>query len=377
MAKPILLYTSIWEEQAENITNQILEAPEDEPIEIWMNTPGGSVTSGWTIMAAINEKKQGVNFTVLGDASSMGAIMLLFGKYNKAYDISNFLFHRAASFWEDLMTEEELKDIENRNKIIRKKMSARIDEALFTEVTGKTFDDMFNMDDRLDIRLTAQQAKKIGLIDEIVKLDPRKKAEIESRFIQDLAAISYPEKVITNKNVNIMGKLSDLIFGEKDSLLVGVIGESQFIYTKLEKGAKIKGIGKDAKPISGTFEAENKSITVVENEITSIAEVNKDKAEIEALKAEIKALKESQITVEDIAEVLVKMQEKQDAEIAALKADFAKAKITVSQPKLPLGEFKDDKVAPINKTAYEIKQEIEARAAERQALRDKEIKGGV
>lgn len=346
MAKPILLYTSIWEEQAEEITEKILESPEDEPIEIWMNTPGGSVSHGWSIMAALNEVKKEVNFTVLGDASSMGAIMLLFGTKNKAYDISNFLFHRAASFWEDVMNEDELKDIENRNKIIRKKMEARINEEMFIKVTGKTFDDIFDMSNRLDVRLNAQQAKKIGLIDEIVKLDVKKRQEIESQYFNSIAAISIPEqekeKVITNKNSNIMGKLSDLIFGEKDSLLVGQIGETQFVYTKLEKSAKVKGIGKDAKPISGTFEAESKSITIVENEITAIVEVDKSKAEIEALKAEIAELKANQITEAEIAEVFVKLMEKQENEIAALKEIIEKAKISKSNPKLPEGEFKND-----------------------------------
>jgi ATP-dependent Clp protease protease subunit len=165
MANPILLYTSIWEEKAEEITKQVLESPENEPIEIWMNTPGGSVSAGWSIMAAINEKKVDVNFTVLGDASSMGAIMLFFGKHNKAYDTSNILLHRAASFWEEVMTDEELNEVSKRNDVIRKKMSARIDESKFIDVTGKSFDDMFSMDERLDIRLTAKQAKEIGLID--------------------------------------------------------------------------------------------------------------------------------------------------------------------------------------------------------------------
>ena len=63
---------------------------------------------------------------------------------------------------------------------------------------------------------------------------------------------------------------------------------------------------------------------------------------MEAVKAELEALKKSQITAEDVAEVLVKMQEKQDAEIAALKAEFAKAKVTASNPKLPLGDFKQE-----------------------------------
>jgi len=377
MAKPILLYTSIWEEQAQEITEQILESPENEPIEIWMNSPGGSVTAGWSIIAALQDKEFNVN--VMGDASSMAFIMLLFAKKVTAYDTSNFLIHRAASWAEDYMNEDEIKDIENRNKIIRQKLEARIDESQFIKVTGKTFDDIFDMSNRLDVRLTSKQAKQIGLVDSIIKLDVKKRQEIESQYFNSIAAISIPEteKVITNKNSNIMGKLSDLIFGEKDSLLIGKIGESQFIYTKLEKGAKVKGIGKDAKPISGTFEAESKSITIVENEITAIVEVDKSQAKTEALEAKISELEKNQVTAEDIASVITKMFEARDEKIKALEADLAAAKGTKSSPKLPEGEFANDMQKQSGNKEYEIKKEIEARAAERQAQRDKEIKGGI
>lgn len=376
MAKPILLYTSIWEEQAEEITEKILESPEDEPIEIWMNSPGGSVTASWSIIAALQDKEFNVN--VMGDASSMAFIMLLFAKKVTAYDTSNFLIHRAASWAEDHMNEDEIKNIENRNKIIRQKLEARIDESQFIKVTGKTFDDIFDMSNRLDVRLTSKQAKQIGLVDSIIKLDVKKRQEIESQYFNSIAAISIPEteKVITNKNSNIMGKLSDLIFGEKDSLLVGQIGESQFIYTKLEKGAKVKGIGKDAKPISGTFEAESKSITIVENEITAIVEVDKSQAKTEALEAKISELEKNQVTAEDIASVITKMFEARDEKIKALETDLAAAKGTKSSPKLPEGEFANDMQKQSGNKEYEIKKEIEARAAERQAQRDKEIRGG-
>jgi ATP-dependent Clp protease protease subunit len=342
MAKPILLYSIISDEKVQEITQEILWRSEFEPLDIWINSPGGSVTAGWSLIAALDQHNRPINMTVMGDASSMAFFMLLFADYVNAYDSANFLIHRAASFWEPFMDEEELFDIETRNNLLRAKLEQRIDEQKFIAVTGKSFNDIFNMSQRLDVRLTANQAKEIGLVNEVITLNVAQRQEIEGRYFAEIAALSTPQKqVITNK-VNIMGKLSDLIFGEKDSLLVAQIGETQFVYTKLDKGSKIKAIGKDAKPIYGTFEAENKSITVVENEITAIAEVNKDKAELEAVKAELKALKESQITAEDVAEVLVKLQEKQDAEIAALKAEFCKAKITASSPKLPVGEFKQE-----------------------------------
>jgi ATP-dependent Clp protease, protease subunit len=367
MAKPILLYSIISDEKVQEITQEILWRSEFEPLDIWINSPGGSVTAGWSMIAALNDRKAPVNMTVMGDASSMAFFWLLFSDNVKAYDSSNFLIHRAASFWEPFMDEEELFDIETRNNLLRAKLEQRIDEQKFIEVTGKSFDDIFNMSQRLDVRLTANQAKEIGLVNEVIALNVAQRQEIEGRYFAEIAALSTPQKqVITNKNVNIMGKLSDLIFGEKDSLLVAVIGDTQVVYTKLDKGSKIKAIGKDAKPISGTFEAENKSITVVENEITAIAEVNKDKVELEAVKEELKALKDSQITAEDVAEVLVKMQEKQDAEIATLKAEFGKAKITASNPKLPLGEFKQEmkkedgltrreKIEAVQKEMYEAK----------------------
>jgi ATP-dependent protease ClpP protease subunit len=342
MAKPILLYSVIYSELAQEITEQILSTPKNQAIDIWLNSPGGSINAGWSILAALQDRET-VNMTVVGDASSMAFFMLLFATNVSVYDTATLLIHRASIMSDEALTEDQIQGILAQNKILRQKLSERIDEQKFIKIVGKTFDQIFDMNARINVRITAQQAKDIGLVNNVIKLDVAKMNAIESRYFSEIMALSTSENenVITNK-FNIMGKLSDLIFGEKDSLLVAVIGDTQVVYTKLDKGSKIKAIGKDAKPISGTFEAENKSITVVENEITAIAEVNKDKAELEAVKAELKALKDSQITAEDVAEVLVKLQEKQDAEIAALKAEFGKAKITASNPKLPLGEFKQE-----------------------------------
>ena len=376
MAKPILLYDIISDELIEEITEQLLECNQNEPVELWLNSPGGSVSAGWSLIAALHKQNAPVNMTVMGDASSMGFFLLLFADKVTAYDSANFLIHRAASFWESIMNDDELYNIETRNNLLRSKLEDRIDEKKFIEVTGKSFDDIFNMKNRLDVRLDAKQAKEIGLVNEVIILDVAQKRAIENRYFADIAALSIPKNETIKFNIN-MSKLTDLIFGEKDPVLVAQIGESQFVYSKLEKGAKIKAIGKDTQPISGTFEADNKSVSVVENEITAIVEIDSTKKEIEILKAELDALKASQITAEDIAEVVLKLQEKNATEIEALKAGFNKAKISVSTAKVPEGEFKNEISTPVRNTAYEVKKEIEARAADRMAKRDNEINGRI
>lgn len=369
MPKPILLYTPIFSDTAESITNQILEYEQGEEISFWLNTPGGTVNAGFTMLNALKENSNEFSTTTLGDADSFGFIFLLFSKYNKAYDTSNFLLHRAASWWEDVMNEDELKDIENRNKVIREKLEARIDKDKFKEVTGKTFDDIFSMDDRLDVRLDAKQAKEIGLIDEIITLDVARRQEIESRYLNEIAALS----INNNSNVNKkkMGKLTDLIFGEKDPVLIAQIGETQFAYSKIEVGAKIKAVGKgEHEPISGNFEAEDKKVTVVDNEITAVAEFDRKQKEIDALKAELKAVKDGQITAEDVKEVVAELQKQHSEEMAEIKAILNNAKLSVSKPELPEGEFVDEPVD--NTLTMEEKLLIEQKAIQEKRIKERE-----
>ncbi len=185
----ILLYNEINQTTAQDVTEKILNTEQSETIDIWLNSPGGSLTSGWAMIAAIQQHKGDKNITVVGDASSMAFIMLAFADKVTAYDTSNFLIHRAASWWESEMTKEELKDIEQRNKLIRAKLEQRINVVEFEQITGVTFNDIFSMSDRLDVRLTASQAKKIGIVDTVIKLDPKKREQIE---------MSTPDKILNS-----------------------------------------------------------------------------------------------------------------------------------------------------------------------------------
>lgn len=352
MANPILLFTHIWEEKAEDITNQILDASKNETLEIWLNSPGGSVSAGWAIIAAMDKHNEDKNITVMGDASSMAFFMLLFADNVTAHDSSNFLIHRAASWWEDMMSEDELKDIENRNKIIRKKLEARIDKAKFEEVTGKTFDDIFDMENRLDVRLTAHQAKKIGLVHKIIKLDVKKRNEIESKYFHDIAALANPTNQNNNSNKNNMGLFS------KDPVLLGAIGESQFVYSKLEVNAKIKALGNGEKdPITGTFEANDKKVTIVNDVITAIEDIDNKQIAIDTLTAKVAELTAlvGKVTKKEVIKIDADKSKEQidalTAQVSELTKTLAKAKITVSKPDLPEGEFQND--APIDDLTVE------------------------
>jgi len=337
MAEPIYLFSDINSETSEKIVRQINDIPKNEAIELWINSPGGSVSAGWAIIAALSNRTN-VNMTVLGDANSMAFIMLLFADNVTSYDTSNFLIHRAASFWEEMMTKDELKEIENRNNLIRKKLEKRIDAEKFKSVTGNTFDDIFNMEDRLDVFITANQAKKIGLVDKVTRINPKKKREIESRFISEIAANS-------NININVKPKnmsIADRIFGSgKDKAYIAKIGDIDAVYSKLEQGAEVKPIG-DVESVSGTFETEDKRITVVKNEITAVEQIDKRAAEIQALKAEIKELRANQVSEKDIVDVMAKFKTEFEAEIKGVKDTLEAAKLTKSNPTLPVGEFEDE-----------------------------------
>jgi len=389
MANPILLYTAIDDKKVEEMTNQIFDTPENEAIEIWINTPGGSVSAGWSLLAALNEKKNKVNETVVGDASSFGFYMLLFADHVRAYDTSNFLIHRAASMWEDLMNESELKEIEARNTVIRTKLESRIIEAKFTEVTGKTFDDIFSMEGQLDVSINAQQAKEIGLIDEIITLDTKKRAEIESIYYNSIAALSMPATNSNNSNKNKMGnKLREFFSSDKEPVLIAKIGETTFVYNKIEVGAKVKATGKDAKSITGTFKAEDKVVAVENDEIVSIDEpkaIEPDVMEaLDAINQLIASINERLDDLEggDESEDMpeAKKDEEMDAlkaEVSAMKKTLIDAKLNVSKPKLPEGDFKGNEMTNIKPTAYQVQKLIDAKAKEKQALRDKQNKGRI
>ena len=179
MAK-ITLYTGIYSSTADIFVNKLFEVPENEDIEVYMNSPGGSVFAGWSIIGALNERSGKKTAKVFGDASSMALYMLLFMDNVEALDVSTFLIHRADGYVE---SEEDKKFLADINKQIRAKLEKKINKDTFKEATGVSFDEIFDMNNRKNVNLSAKQAKKIGLVDKIIRLDPQQIAAMNERFV--------------------------------------------------------------------------------------------------------------------------------------------------------------------------------------------------
>lgn len=183
MAKDILMYGYIGEYSARDFFEKIAEAQkenEDEELVFRINTDGGNPQFGWGMLAKMNEvdnKKVKVD----GAANSMGAFACLYCEDVEAVDTAEFCIHRAAHSYEaypEYFDDLEQKRLANINSKLKKAFKARVDLEKFEEITGKTIEDIFSMDSRVEVTLTAEEAKQCGFINSVVKLTPKRKQEI-------------------------------------------------------------------------------------------------------------------------------------------------------------------------------------------------------
>ena len=217
MTHEVTLYGGIYTYSIERFIKAIGEAG-DDPVIVRVNTDGGNPMDGWSAVARIRECVGKVTVKVDGRANSAGAFMLLYCDSSEALDVSTFVLHRASfgSYVEESVerfTEEMKAYLKIINDSLRKAMEARLNIEKFEKITGKTLDDLFSMESRIDVTLTAQQAKSIGLIDKIVKLTPEVRASIESKFSElgmaanlptVAPAAKSPKTVIDNPNPTTM-----------------------------------------------------------------------------------------------------------------------------------------------------------------------------
>lgn len=180
MAKPLLLYAPIYDFVAEQFVDKMNDIPEEDDLTIWLNSPGGRVFAGWSIIGPMQKRKGKISTSIYGNASSMAVYIPLFSDYSEALEVTQFVLHRADGYVE---TPEDQKFLDQINKDLRKQMESRLDLVAFTKITGKTMDDMFNPSTRLDITLTAKQAKDIKLIDKVIKLDSKQIESMTKQFV--------------------------------------------------------------------------------------------------------------------------------------------------------------------------------------------------
>lgn len=176
----ILLYDTIASDSAQAFITA-LNASGTEDLTVRINTPGGEPNYMWGMLAKYSEYKGKKNVKVDGAAYSGGLYFLCYCDSAECLDVSEGLAHRAAySQWyeAEYMTAAEKENLIATNKNLRAALEAKVDADKFAKETGVTLDELFSMDDRKDVYLDAKQMKRLGLVNSIVTLTPKKKQEI-------------------------------------------------------------------------------------------------------------------------------------------------------------------------------------------------------
>ena len=131
-------------------------------IKLYINSPGGSVTAGLAIYDTMQFLKCPVSTICIGLTASMAAVILAAGTKGKRFSLPNaeILLHQVAGG-----AQGQAVDIEITAKQIIK-MKEKLNQILASH-TGQPFDKLVKDTDR-DFYLTAEEAKKYGLIDEVI-----------------------------------------------------------------------------------------------------------------------------------------------------------------------------------------------------------------
>jgi ATP-dependent Clp protease protease subunit len=161
----IFLGTAMNDEVANLIIAQLLFLESEDPdkdINFYINSPGGLVTAGLAVYDTMQYIKPDITTVCIGQAASMGAVLLAAGTRGKRYSLPNsrILIHQPMGGFQG-----QASDIEIQAKEILR-MKDRLNQILMKH-TGKALDDIQKDTDR-DFFMSGEEARKYGLIDHVI-----------------------------------------------------------------------------------------------------------------------------------------------------------------------------------------------------------------
>ena len=141
-----------------------LEAQDpDKDIQFYINSPGGSITSGMAIYDTMQYIKPDVSTICIGMAASMGAFLLASGAKGKRFALPNseIMIHQPSAGTQGQITDMAIHL--KRLEIIKKRMNE-----ILANNTGKSVEQVTEDCER-DNFMTAEDAMEYGLIDKVIK----------------------------------------------------------------------------------------------------------------------------------------------------------------------------------------------------------------
>ena len=173
----IMLGTEIDDDVANGVTAQLLFLESEDPdkdITLYVNSPGGSVTAGLAIYDTIQYVKPQVSTICIGQAASMGAVLLAAGSKGKRFALPNAR----------IMIHQPLGGARGQARDMKIQVAemARLEQVLYeilAKATGHTVERVEKDCDR-DNYMSAVEAKQYGLIDDV--------------FVRKATPVATPEK---------------------------------------------------------------------------------------------------------------------------------------------------------------------------------------
>ena len=162
----VMLSGEIHDEIAASIVAQLLFLEAEDPdkdIYLYINSPGGVITSGFSIYDTMNYIKPSVCTICIGQAASMGAFLLSCGEKGKRFALPNsrIMIHQPLGGARGQATDIEIqaKEILRMKEILNQILSQNTGQKL-TKIAKDTDRDFF---------MSANEAKEYGLIDKVLE----------------------------------------------------------------------------------------------------------------------------------------------------------------------------------------------------------------
>ncbi len=161
----IFLGTPIDDIVANTVIAQLLFLEADDPdkdIYLYVNSPGGIVTAGLAIYDTMNYIKSPVSTICIGQAASMGALLLAAGTKGKRFSLphARIMIHQPAGGFQGQATDIEI----HAKEILKLKDTLNM---ILANHTGQPVDKIAADTDR-DFFMSGDDAKQYGLVDEVI-----------------------------------------------------------------------------------------------------------------------------------------------------------------------------------------------------------------
>jgi len=165
----IFLTAEVYDQVASLICAQLLFLESENPskdIALYINSPGGVVTSGMAIYDTMQYVRPSVSTVCLGQAASMGSLLLAAGAKGKRFALPNarIMVHQPSGGAQGQATDIEIQ----AREILA--LRARLNN-IYVDHTGQTLEAIEHAMER-DKYMTAVEAKEFGLVDEVVTSRP-------------------------------------------------------------------------------------------------------------------------------------------------------------------------------------------------------------